>query len=135
MRFFSLTLKVTVTLISVLALGTILARNQIISFYTEDEELIAMAGPLLILIGCNYLGDGMQGYLQGPIRAMGLQKIAAYMTLACFWPIGIPVSATLAFAYDFGVTGLLTGLLAATALQCLSYLAILIRTNWQDIAD
>ena len=45
-----------------------------------------------------------------------MQKVAAYMTLACFWPIGIPVSATLAFAYDLGVTGLLIGLLAATVL-------------------
>ena len=41
----------------------------------------------------------------------------------------------LAFKYDMSVNGLFLGLIAATALQALLYLAILFFTDWQEIAD
>ena len=57
------------------------------------------------------------------------------MTVAFFWLLGLPVSAVSAFHLGFGVKGLQFGVLGAAALQCLSFLVILVRTNWQDIAN
>ena len=36
--------------------------------------------------------DGLQNYLQGPIRAMGLQDIASYSAILCYWLIAIPAA-------------------------------------------
>ena len=94
-----------------------------------------MTSILLFLVGTNYLADGMQGYLQGPIRALHLQKKASYVSIVCMWLLGLPLAATFAFACDFGVRGLLMGFLAATALQATSYLVIVYRADWDEIAS
>ena len=75
-----------------------------------------MAATLFIIYGINYFGDGMQGYLQGPIRAMKLQGKASYVAIISFWLIGLPLAATFAFVCNMGVKGLLMGFLVATAL-------------------
>ena len=115
-RFLALTWKITLLVVVILALTVIFTRRFIVSAYTQDEELIEMAASVLIITGCNYLGDGMQGYLQGPIRALHLQRKASYVSIVCMWLLGLPLAATFAFACDFGVRGLLMGFLAATAL-------------------
>mmetsp|Transcript_22253 Transcript_22253/g.29801 ORF Transcript_22253/g.29801 Transcript_22253/m.29801 type:complete len:102 (-) Transcript_22253:110-415(-) len=94
-----------------------------------------MTTKVMIVVGCNFFADGLQGFLQGPIRAMGLQKMASYMALACYWLLGLPLSALFSFKFEFGVAGLLGGFLTATALQSISYMLILLRTDWQDVAD
>ena len=75
-----------------------------------------MAAILFIIYGINYFADGMQGYLQGPIRAMKLQSKASYVAIVCFWLIGLPLAATFAFVCNMGVKGLLIGFLVATVL-------------------
>ena len=66
-----------------------------------------MAVPLIALVGVNFFADGMQGYLQGLIRAMGLQKIASYIALATNWLIAMPLAAIFCFVCDIGVSGLM----------------------------
>ena len=134
-RFFALTWKITMLIVVILAVTVILARHQIVSVYTHDEALIQMTAPLLIIIGCNYLGDGLQSYLQGPIRALMLQGKASYVAIVCFWLLGLPLAAVFAFACDFGVKGLLMGFLAATALQATSYLVIVLGADWDTVAE
>ena len=84
----------------------------------------------MIICGCNFFADGIQGILAGPIRALGLQKIGGYIALGCYWLIGLPSAGILAFKCDLSVNGLLLGLIAPTALQALLYLAILFFTDW-----
>lgn len=94
-----------------------------------------MVLPLVIVTCCNFFADGLQGFLSGPIRALGLQDKAGYLTLASYWLVGLPLAAIFAFKCDFGVTGLLGGLMFGTILHALSYLVLLLRANWQVIAD
>ena len=94
-----------------------------------------MAAPIMVIVGCNFLADGMQVYLQGLIRGLGLQEVASYIALACYWLLGIPLAIVLTFVFDIGVVGLFGGFIAATGFQCLLYFVILVRTNWQEIAD
>lgn len=115
-RFFILILKITVPILIIMALLTIILRHQIVLIFTNDRRLIEMSTPLMIITGCNFLADGFQGFLAGPIRALGLQKLASYMALASYWLVGIPLSAIFAFVLDLGVNGLLEGFIVATAL-------------------
>ena len=134
-RFFYLILKIVVPLTAIMATIPIFACRQIVGIFTTDDELAALATPLMIIAGCNFFADGIQGILAGPIRALSLQKTAGYIALGCYWLVGIPTAGVLAFKYDMSVNGLYLGLIAATALQALLYLAILLFTDWQEIAD
>ena len=129
-RFFSFTMKVTIALILMIVITTVLARRQLAMVFTDDEQLIEMTAPLILLAGLNFFADGFQGYLQGPIRAMGLQQVASYIALASYWLIALPLAIIFCFVCDVGVSGLLKAIMIGAACQCLSYLSLLICTNW-----
>ena len=82
---------------------------------------------IFILVAVVYLFDGGQGYLQGPIRAMGLQHKASLYAIACYWIIGVPLAIMFGFWKDFGCFGLYAGIAVAVLFQFISYLIILIR--------
>ena len=90
---------------------------------------------MLKLLALSYLFEGMQIYLQGPIRALGLQKIASYYTIAAFYIFGIPIACVLSVKLNFGIYGLQIGFGSAVLVQCLSYAIILLKTDWQSISN
>ena len=79
--------------------------------------------------------DSVQGFLQGPIRAMGLQNVAFYFALVSYWLIAIPLAIWLAIGREMGVMGLHMGILGAVLVQCIAYLSILLLKDWQKVAD
>lgn len=108
-RFFSIITKFT--LASIIVIGTVifLARKNIVSLFTKDETIIDMTEKVLILVACMLLTDGMQGYLSGPIRALGLQQKASYVAIACHWLVAIPLAAALGIWQEMGPMGLMAG--------------------------
>ena len=66
---------------------------------------------------------------------MGLQLVASYCALGCYYLIAIPMACTTGFWAGLGVIGLHLGFLAAVFVQALAYMCILRRRDWQDIAD
>ena len=74
--------------------------------------------------------DSFQCFMQGLIRALGLQQIASYIALAIFWLGGIPLAAILAFWCDWGAIGLNSGILLATISQGVAYFIIVQRKSW-----
>ena len=134
-RFFWMTLKFTVVLTLIVSALTIVLRVPITHMFTEDEELIVMVAPLMVLTGFNFLADGTAGYLNGPIRALGLQKEGSYIALVCYWLIGIPLSCVLAFKCNWGVTGLMTGLFIGIVLSVILYFILILKQDWKVIAQ
>lgn len=79
--------------------------------------------------------DGMQCFLQGLIRAMGLQKIASFFAIGSYYIVAIPAACMLSFWADYGVVGLQLGYLCAVVVQATAYLCILKIKSWKDVAD
>ena len=123
------------TVVCILSLVTYLSREAIMSVYTNDPTVQAICIQVFLLIAVNFLFDGIQGYLQGPIRAMGLQKRASYFAIACYYIVGIPLAWFLAMKRDLGVLGLNAGFSLAVAIQAIAYGFILYKSNWQEVAD
>jgi len=90
---------------------------------------------VLLLVSVIFFFDGMQGYLQGPIREIGLQSKASCYTLICYYCVGVPLACYLALKKEMGVVGLQIGVGIAITAQFSSYLWVLHGTNWQTIAD
>lgn len=89
-----------------------------------------MATTLIMMAALMHFFRGSQGYLQGPIRAMGLQKKASYFAIASYWFLAIPLAAICAFKLDLSVIGLSAGLFVGVVFQACSYLHIVMRQNW-----
>ena len=134
-RFFSITFKFLVSVAAVIALITFLARRSIVAFFTADEGVQAMVARCLIMTSCMAFFDAIQGYLQGPIRAMGLQKWASFFAIGCYYILALPLGCSLGFWADFDLLGLQGGFFAAQIVQSIAYFCILMSKDWQDVAD
>ena len=77
----------------------------------------------------------MQIFFQGPIRALGLQKVASYFAIGCYWVISLPLAYFLGIHKEYGVIGLIGGFSIAVTIQCFIYLIIVMTRDWQKIAD
>ena len=69
-----------------------------------------MSEKLIMITALIHLFDGAQGYLQGPIRALGLQKRASYFAICSYWLLAIPVALILSFWLEIGIVGLSFGI-------------------------
>ena len=57
------------------------------------------------------------------------------MALASYWLLGLPLSVILAFVCNLSVSGLLVGIFAATFMLGVLYTFMVLRTDWQEIAE
>ena len=80
---------------------------------------------VFFIISICFFFDGLQVFLQGPIRAMGLQKKASYFAIGVYWLIGVPTGAMLSLHYNYGVLGLQIGFTIAVITQAVAYAIIL----------
>ena len=109
------------------ALGFILLKDILPTFYIDNTEVILLAAQLLIVAALFQLSDGLQVVVLGALR--GLQDVR-YPTLICFiayWVIGFPVSYFLGKENAWGSMGIWFGLLAGLSA---SSIMLYIRFNY-----
>ena len=108
---------------AVFAVGFILLKDWLPTWYIDNPEVLALAAQLLIVAALFQLSDGLQVVILGALR--GLQDVK-FPTLVCFiayWIIGFPISFFLGKEDSFGSMGIWFGLLAGlTASALMLYL-------------
>lgn len=97
-------------------------------FYVSDQEVITIAGPLLIIAGLFQLSDGIQVLCLAALRGLHDVKIPSLLIFVSYWIIGLPLGYWLAFTMDWGATGIWTGLLIGLTLTAS---AMLLRFRYQ----
>ena len=108
---------------AIFAVGFILLKDWLPTWYIDNIEVILLAAQLLIVAALFQLSDGLQVVILGALR--GLQDVK-FPTLICFiayWIIGFPISFFLGKEENFGSMGIWLGLLAGlTASAFMLYL-------------
>ena len=61
-RFFRLMCYINIAMTLTLSTFCLFGRHAIIKFFTEDEAMAAISGPVLMLMSFNFLFNGMQGF-------------------------------------------------------------------------
>ena len=87
--------------------------------FTADEMLIKISVPVLYLLACFQVFDGMQVSLAGIFKGIKKTKVVMIVNFLCFWIFFIPVGYTLAFKYDLMLMGFWIGLILAAILLSL----------------
>lgn len=94
------------------ALFMITFPEAIISIYTHDAAVKAIAVKLLLLAGIFQISDGLQVSASGALRGYKDTKIPMMVNLLSYWIVGIPVGYILGICKGFGAQGLWVGLIA-----------------------
>ena len=89
----------------------------------------------MYVVAIKHVFDGMQGYLQGVIRGLGLQKIGAYIALIAAYPIQIPLAILFAFKMKMGVAGLWWGDTIGMICQMLMFFVLVCTADWEKITE
>jgi Na+-driven multidrug efflux pump len=102
------------------------------SVFTDDPDVlyrVKRAAPLLAGFQAAY---GLQGVLQGVLRALARQRDAAMFTCASLWLVGIPSAYWLGFHTNptLGFDGLWGGLVLGMGLLALVLLLLVLTVDW-----
>jgi MATE family multidrug resistance protein len=82
----------------------------VVSLYTHEPSLVAMAIPAIAIAALVILPDGLQGVLMGALRGTGDVVVPTFLHLFSFWAVTVPLAWTLGFDQGLAVVGLLEGL-------------------------
>jgi multidrug resistance protein, MATE family len=109
-------LGLAMVIMSAWAILFIAGRDLLPHFYVTDENVIAIAGPLLIIAGLFQLSDGAQVVCIGALRGLQDVKVPSLLIFVSYWIIGLPLGYCFTFVFGWGAIGIWIGLLIGLTL-------------------
>jgi len=76
-------------------------RHWLVSFFTTDPELHAVAVATFIIVPTHIMIDSAQGCLSGVIRGLGKENYGSVLCLIAYYPITLPFSFLLGFYCNY----------------------------------
>ncbi|XP_059664867.1 protein DETOXIFICATION 41 [Cornus florida] len=98
--------------------------------FTTDTEVIEAVSNLTPLLAISVLLNGIQPILSGVAIGSGWQAVVAYVNLATYYVIGLPIGCLLGFKTNLGVAGIWWGMIVGVLLQTVTLIVLTARTNW-----
>ncbi|KAA8547769.1 hypothetical protein F0562_004198 [Nyssa sinensis] len=99
--------------------------------YTDEKEVASYITEMTPIVCLSFIMDGLQAVFSGVVRGSGLQHIGAYVNLAAFYLVGIPVAVVLGFVLHLRGKGLWIGITTGITVQFTLLSLITSFTNWQ----
>lgn len=104
---------------AVFAVGFILLKDWLPTFYIDNTEVILLAAQLLVIAALFQLSDGLQVVILGALRGLQDVKIPTLICFVAYWIIGFPVSWYYGRDSQLGSMGIWLGLLAGLSASAL----------------
>ncbi|GAB4861311.1 Protein DETOXIFICATION 27 [Ancistrocladus abbreviatus] len=104
--------------------------------FTNSSSVIKEVDKLAILLAISILLNSIQPVLSGVAVGSGWQVWVAYINLACYYIIGLPLGIVLGWVFHTGVWGIWAGMMAGgTFLQTLILCIITVLCDWDKEAE
>ncbi len=113
------------TLLVALAYGMFCAisfglfRHQLPMLFNKNQEVLQLAGTLLLFAAVFQISDSTQAIGAGLLRGIKDVKYPTVMIGIAYWVIGLPVGYVLAFTFEMGSSGIWLGLITGLTLASL----------------
>uniref|UniRef100_A0A7N2MCB8 Uncharacterized protein n=1 Tax=Quercus lobata TaxID=97700 RepID=A0A7N2MCB8_QUELO len=129
---FSVTVVTLISfIISVISALVVLALRDVISYaFTQGETVAAAVSDLCPLLALTLLLNGIQPVVSGVAVGCGWQAFVAYVNIACYYGVGIPLGVLLGFYFKLGAKGIWLGMLSGTLAQTIILIWVTFRTDW-----
>ncbi|XP_059644124.1 protein DETOXIFICATION 27-like [Cornus florida] len=104
--------------------------------FSSSQPILEMVDKLRVLLAFTILLNSIQPVLSGVAVGSGWQSYVAYINLACYYVIGVPLGIMLGWTFHQGVTGIWAGMIfGGTGVQTLILALITIRCDWEKEAE
>ncbi|MEM8548492.1 MAG: MATE family efflux transporter [Pseudomonadota bacterium] len=107
----------------------LLFRDGIVSLYTSDPDVQAVALTLLLVAAVFQISDGIQVGASGALRGLQDTQVPMYLTTVAYWGIGFPLAYVAALVLRWSPAMIWCGLVVG--LTC-SAVALIVRFNWSS---
>ncbi|KAK9931344.1 hypothetical protein M0R45_018621 [Rubus argutus] len=107
-------------------------RERLAYIFTNNEEVAKAVADLSPLLAFSILLNSVQPVLSGVALGAGWQSTVAYVNIACYYLIGIPVGVVLGYVVNLQVKGVWIGMLFGTFVQTIVLLVLTYRTDWDN---
>ena len=91
---------------ALIAIPLFLLRNDIGSWFTDNNEVTLMVASLIVPFIIYQVGDGMQCNYANALRGIADVKPAMYIAFIAYFMISLPASYLFGFVFDWGLTGI-----------------------------
>ena len=132
-RFFKITAIIAWAVFILIASCLIAFRAPITALFTDEPDVTALSIQTMPVVGIKHIFDGIQGYLQGVIRGLGLQKYGSVIALIVAYPIQIPLALWLAFTLNWGISGLWWADTFGMMIQGATFFLLITYSDWNEI--
>ncbi|XAR68322.1 hypothetical protein NMG60_11003409 [Bertholletia excelsa] len=129
--FVTLKISLFLALIVVLALG--FGHDIWAGFFSDSSTIVLAFASLTPFLLVSITFDALQGVLSGVARGCGWQHLAAYINLATFYCIGMPIALLLGFKLKLYAKGLWVGLICGLCCQTGTLLLLTLRYKWTRV--
>eukprot|EP01018_Ginkgo_biloba_P032995 Gb_25415 [translate_table: standard] len=114
----------------ILAIAVLVLKRELSIAFTSSTVVIQAVFALTPLLALSVLLNGIQPILSGVAIGCGWQSVVAYVNLATYYIIGLPIGIALGFKTTLGVKGIWWGMIIGVGLQTLILIILTARTNW-----
>ncbi|CAN6304474.1 unnamed protein product [Urochloa humidicola] len=121
---------VSVAVASAIAAAVMCLRDYISYVFTKGDEVARAVSTMTPLLAVTIVLNGVQPVLSGVAVGCGWQAFVAYVNIACYYGIGIPVGCVLGFHFDLGAMGIWGGMIGGLVIQTVVLIWVTFRTDW-----
>ncbi|KAI3906945.1 hypothetical protein MKW92_007762 [Papaver armeniacum] len=134
---FASIVSVTTSLVIGVCFSTLIMifHEKLAMFFTSSHAILQAIDKLAYLLAITILLNSIQPVLSGVAIGAGWQASVAYVSLGCYYIVGLPLGAVLRWVFHLGVQGIWSGMIGGTALQTLILIIISIRCDWNVQAE
>ncbi|KAJ3690454.1 hypothetical protein LUZ61_019618 [Rhynchospora tenuis] len=105
-------------------------RRSIVYLFTTSDAVADAVFDLTPLLVLNLFLNSIQPVLLGVIVGAGWQNLVAYVNIACYYLVGVPLGVILGYLTGYGVKGIWMGMNFGTLIQTLVLLFINWKIDW-----
>ncbi|KAL9229905.1 hypothetical protein vseg_005322 [Gypsophila vaccaria] len=98
--------------------------------FTSDSDVIQSVSNLTPLLAISVFLNGIQPILSGVAIGSGWQALVAYVNLASYYIIGLPIGCVLGFKTSLDAAGIWWGMIIGVLIQTVTLIILTARTNW-----
>ncbi|KAK7343706.1 hypothetical protein VNO77_12665 [Canavalia gladiata] len=114
----------------VLMITIFLSKDNLAIIFTKSKDMQLAVADLAYLLGLTIIINSAAQIMSGVAIGSGWQVMVAYINLACYYMVGLPLGFLLGFKANLGVKGVWGGTMCGSTLQALILLFVIWKTNW-----
>lgn len=103
--------------------------------WTNDSKVVDIVSDILPLAALFQLSDSFGAVGGGILRGSGRQRSGAFINLAGYYILGLPIGILLAFSFNHGLKGLWEGLTLSLFMVSIILYILLYYTDWEAEAN